>query len=124
MALDIHPHHMVRAEEGLQGRRIPETCAADVEKHPARPPTDPKILPSPIQEIQILVIIDARRTAHPQFKLHLVTVAQRSYSFGLLEVYGTKFAGRRFQKRPARPSDAFGDAVPKAVPQGFYSLKQ
>jgi hypothetical protein len=36
----------------------------------------------------------------------LVTVAQRSYSFGLLEVYGTKFASRRFLKRTARPSYA------------------
>ena len=42
----------------------------------------------------------------------MVTVAQRSYSFGLLEVYGTKFAGTRFLKRAARPSYAFGNSVP------------
>jgi hypothetical protein len=54
----------------------------------------------------------------------LVTVAQRGYSFGLLEVYGTKFAGGRFFERTARPSYALRDAVPKAISQGFYTLKQ
>jgi len=41
---------------------------------------------------EIFVIVDARHSAHPLLKFHLVTAAQRGYSFGLLEVCGTKFA--------------------------------
>ena len=55
----------------------------------------------------------------PQFKLHLVTAAQRGYSFALLAVYSAKFAGRCFQKRAPRPTYALRDAVPKAVSQGL-----
>ena len=40
-----------------------------------------------------------RQTPGQYGSASVVTVAQRSYSFGLLEVYGTKFAGRRFLKR-------------------------
>src|SRR5260221_10490556 len=52
-----------RSQEGMQGRRVPETCAADVAEHAARRPTHPNTAPAAIQDIEIFVILDARRGA-------------------------------------------------------------
>jgi len=48
----------------------------------------------------------------------VVTVAQRSYSFGLLEVYGTKFSGTRFLNAP-RDHRMRSETPYQIVPQGF-----
>jgi hypothetical protein len=48
----------------------------------------------------------------------VATVAQRGYSFGLLEVYGTKFASRRFLERAA-PIVCDRKLRTKSLPQGF-----
>ena len=39
----------------------------------------------------MLVVVGVDVGVHPLFELHLVTAAQRGYSFALLEVYGAKF---------------------------------
>ena len=91
------------------------------------PPTGPvqtRARPAAIQNIQILVVIPAGGRTHAPFKLQLVTIAQRGYSLGLLGVYGTKLAGRRFLIRAARPSYALRDSVPEAMSQGSKPLQQ
>jgi hypothetical protein len=66
----------------------------------------PGFVPTAIQDVQTLVVVGAGRGAHGPFKLHLVTVAQRGYSFCLLAVCSAKFADRCFLERTARPTDA------------------
>ena len=77
---------------------------ANIAQRAALGPRAAKIRPTAIQQIQILIGAGAGRGAEPQFELHLVTGAQRGYSFALLAVYAAKFTGRCFFKRAARPS--------------------
>jgi len=96
-------------------------CAAKY-RSARRPPVDSSSVSRlAIHHIQIFAIVDARHSAHPLLKLHLVTAAQRGYSSGLLEVYGTKFASRRFLKRTARPSYALKDAVPNRAARILFA---
>ena len=94
------------------GPRISLAAAHNASAGPIPGSVHPGFVPTAIQDVQTLVVVGAGRGAHGPLKLHLVTAAQRGYSSGLLEVYGTKFASRRFLKRTARPSYALKDAVP------------
>src|ERR1700734_2269552 len=107
----------------MERRRVPKAPAADVAKLAPRRPFNLRFEPAAIQEVQIFIVAGAGIGVHPLLELHLVTAAQRGYSFGLLVVYGAKFDGRRFHEHAARPANALRDAVPNAVPQGSDSLK-
>jgi hypothetical protein len=102
---------------------VPKTGAPDIAKLAPRRPIELRFAPASIQQIQIFIVAGAGVGVHPLLELHLVTAAQRGYSFGLLEVYGAKFQGRRFHEHAARPANALRDAEPNAVPQGSDSLK-
>ncbi len=89
----------------------------------AQRPFNHGFAPATIQKVQIFVAADAGLGAQPLLELHLVTAAQRGYSFGLFEIYRAKLEGRRFHEHAARPANALRDSVPEAVPQGSDSLK-
>ena len=118
MAFDFHTNHSVRAEEGLQGCRIPETGAADVAKFAACRPAHARLAPATVQDIEIFVVIHTGRGVHPLLELHLVTIAQRGYSLRLLDVCAAKFSGGCFLKRTARPAYALRNGIPEPVSQG------
>ena len=118
VAFDFHAHHSVGAEKSLQGCRIPETRAPDVAELAAGRPAHARFAPAAVQNVEILVVIDAGRSVHPQLELHLVTVTQRGYPLRLLAVYDAKFAGGRFLKGAARPAYALRNGIPETVSQG------
>src|SRR5580658_5447773 len=123
VTLDFHAHHASGAEDGLERRRVPEAGAADIAERAPHRPFDLRFAPAAIQKVQIFIVAGAGVRVQPLLELHLVTAAQRGYSFGLLEVYGAKFDGRRFHEHAARPANALREAVPNAVPKGSDSLK-
>jgi hypothetical protein len=104
VTLAFHADHAAGPEECSQRRCIPKTGATDVAQNAARGPGRLRGAPASIQYVQVFVIVDAGRSAQLEFKLHLVTVAQHRYSFGLFAVYSAKFVGRCFLKGATRPA--------------------
>ena len=97
------------------GPRISLAATHNASAGPIPGSVHPGFVPTAIQDVQTLVVVGAGRGAHGPLKLHLVTVAQRGYSFCLLAVCSAKFADRCFLERTARPTDALGDAEPSRV---------